>query len=174
MEKRELKKALKLAIGDLIGQEIRLLRSEQAQMPLFVVEEISCAIRESKKQVADLAQSMAYRERVAIIKKLIREAVDAEIERALQTRRIRCLRCLHMRFYDREGTPYVNLPIGVRQAEAIGCDEIRPAGAECKRFAKRRGALTLGDSFSEMALLYELRETLLQIKKIWEDYLLTR
>ncbi len=167
-----MKKALKLAIENLIGYEIRRLRSEQVHTPPFVVEEVIYAIRESKRQVADLARSMPQKERTTLIRKLIREAVDGEIERALQTRKVRCLRCTHMRYYDREGVPYVNFPIGVRQAEMIGCDEIRCVGDECRRFAERREVLSLRDHLDEMSLLYELRETLLRMKEIWGDYLL--
>ncbi len=172
MEESALKKALKSAIEALIHQEVRLLRLGQMEAPTLVVQEVSCAIRESKRQVIDLTQSMAHRERATLIKKLIREAVDDEIERTLRARKIRCFRCLHMRYYDRERTPHVNLPIGVHQAEVIGCDEIRPVGIECKRFVERRGSPSLGDHLGEMALLYELRETLLQVKKIWEEYVL--
>ena len=172
MEKKELKKALKLAIENLIGYEIRLLRSEQAYAPSFVVEEVTYAIRESKRQVIDLARSMPQKERATLIRKLIREAVDEEIERALRVRKVRCLRCTHMRYYDIEGTPYVNFPVGVRQAEVIGCDEIRCVEDECRRFLEKKEALSLEDHLGEMALLYGLRETLLEMKKIWEDYLI--
>ena len=172
MEKRALRKALKLAIETLVHQEIRLLRLGQVDTPTFVVQEVSYAIRESKRQVIDLTQSMAHKEKVSLIKKLIQQAVDDEIERSLQMRKIRCLRCSHMRYYDRERTPYVNFPIGIHQVEVIGCDEVRPAGVECNRFVEKRGARSLGDHLDEMALLYELRATLLQIKKIWEEYLI--
>ena len=167
-----MRKALKLAIETLVHQEVRLLRLGQMEAPALVVREVSCAIRESKRQVIDLTQSMAHKEKVSLIKKLIQQAVDDEIERSLQMRKIRCLRCSHMRYYDRERTPYVNFPIGIHQVEVIGCDEVRPAEIECNRFVERRGAPSLGDHLDEMALLYELRETLLQIKKIWEEYLI--
>ena len=167
-----MRKALKLAIETLVHQEVRLLRLGQMEAPTLVVQEVSYAIRESKRQVIDLTQSMAQKERVTLIKTLIQEAMDEEIERSLRMRKIRCLRCSHMRYYDHERTPYVNFPIGIHPVEVIGCDEIRPAGVECKRFVEKRGARSLGDHLDEMALLYELRETLLQIKKIWEEYLI--
>ena len=166
-----MKKALKLAIENLVGQEARLLRLERIEPPPILIEEVALLIRQSKREVMFLTQSMTSRERMTLVRRMIREAMDEEIEQALRMRKNRCLRCTHVRYYDREGTPYVNLPVGIRQPEVIGCDELRAADEECRRFLERTGIATLEDYLGEITLLYDLRETLLKVKKIWEDYL---
>ena len=168
-----MKKALKSAIENLVDQEVRLLRLERIDTPPIIVEQVALLIRQSKGEVMSLTQSLAPRERTSLIRRMVREAMDEEIEQAIRVRKNRCLRCIHVRYYDERGAPYVNLPVGVRQAEVIGCDEIRPASEECRRFLERRGTASLQDYLDEIALLYELREVLLRVRKNWEDYLMT-
>jgi len=173
LDKKALREALRSAIEILVNQEIRLLRLRQIDSPPFVDEEVSYSIVESKKQVIKLTRSMAHKERKVLIKRMIREAMNEEIDRAIRVRQNRCLRCVHMRYYDEEGIPYINLPIEIRQAQIIGCDEIKSGLKDrCRRFVETARANSLEDYLDEITLLYELREMFDRFNEIWEDYLL--
>jgi len=173
IEKKALREALKSVIETLINQEIRLLRLGQIDTSPFIVEEVSYSIMESKREVVKLTQSMARKEKMVLIKRRIRQAVDEEIDRAIRLRKNRCIRCVHGRFYDELGTPHMNLPIGIIQVQTIGCDKLQPSlRKNCRRFVETARATSLEDYLGEMALLYELREMFERFKEIWEDYLL--
>lgn len=173
IEKKALREALRSAIEALINQEIRLLRLGQIDTPPFIVEEVSYSIMESKREVVKLTQSMARKEKMVLIKRRIRQAVDEEIDRAIRLRKNRCIRCVHGRFYDELGTPHMNLPIGIIRVQTIGCDKLQPSlRKRCRRFVEMIRATSLEDYLGEMALLYELREMFERFKEIWEDYLL--
>ncbi len=173
IEKKALREALKSAIETLINQEIRLLRLGQIDTSPFIVEEVSYSIMESKREVVKLTQSMARKEKMVLIKRRIRQAVDEEIDRAIRLRKNRCIRCVHGRFYDELGTPHMNLPIGIIRVQTIGCDKLQPSlRKRCRRFVEMTRATSLEDYLGEMALLYELREMFERFKEIWEDYLL--
>ena len=102
---------------------------------------------------------------------MICRAVDEEIDRAIELRKNRCIRCLHGRFYDEEGTAYVNLPLNAR-AQNIGCDKLRPSlRKSCRRFVETARATSLEDYLNEITLLYEFRDMLNRIKEIWKGYL---
>ncbi len=168
-----MREALGSAIETLINQEIRLLRLGQIDTPPFIVEEVSYSIMESKREVVKLTQSMARKEKMVLIKRRIRQAVDEEIDRAIRLRKNRCIRCVHGRFYDELGTPHMNLPIGIIRVQTIGCDKLQPSlRKRCRRFVEMIRATSLEDYLGEMALLYELREMFERFKEIWEDYLL--
>jgi len=65
------------------------------------------------------------------------------------------------------------LPVGIRQAQIIGCVKIKPASKDrCRRFVEGATATSVEDYLSEMAVLYELQEIFERFKEIWEDYLL--
>jgi hypothetical protein len=116
---------------------------------------------------------MARKEKMVLIKRRIRQAVDEEIDRAIRLRKNRCIRCVHGRFYDEGGTPFMNLPIGIIQVQTIGCDKLQPSlRKNCRRFVEMTRATSLEDYLGEMALLYELREMFERFKEIWEDNLL--
>lgn len=171
--RKALREALKSVIETLINQEIRLLRLGQIDTPPFIVEEVSYSIMESKREVVKLTQSMARKEKMVLIKRRIRQAVDEEIDRAIRLRKNRCIRCVHGRFYDELGTPHMNLPIGIIRVQTIGCDKLQPSlRKRCRRFVEMTRATSLEDYLGEMALLYELREMFERFKEIWEDYLL--
>lgn len=171
--RKALKEALKSVIETLINQEIRLLRLGQIDTSPFIVEEVSYSIMESKREVVKLTQSMARKEKMVLIKRRIRQAVDEEIDRAIRLRKNRCIRCVHGRFYDELGTPHMNLPIGIIRVQTIGCDKLQPSlRKRCRRFVEMIRATSLEDYLGEMALLYELREMFERFKEIWEDYLL--
>ena len=170
-KEKELKEVLRLGIKTLIIQEVRLLRMEHSFTPHIIFNEMSQSIQETKKEIAKLIKAMAQKERAALLKKMIRQAVDEEIDRAIELRKNRCIRCLHGRFYDEEGTAYVNLPLKAR-AEKIGCDKLRPSlRKSCRWFVETARATSLQDHLGEITLLYEFRDGINQIEEIWKDYL---
>jgi hypothetical protein len=168
---KELKRAIKVGIKTLILQEIRLLRLKHAFTPPFIRDEISLSIQESKKEIVKLAKAIAQKERAALLRRMIRQTVDEEIDRAIQLRKTRCVRCLHGRFYDQAGTAYKNLPVKTR-AESIGCDKLRPSlRKSCRRFVEMSMAPSLDQYLNEMTLLYEFRDVIHRIEEVWKDYL---
>ncbi len=169
---KEMKETLKLAIEDLVGQEIRLLQLGRTHTPSFVLEELSVSIRESKREVTHLTEALTQKERATLVKKMIRETVEEEIERTVQHRRNPCLRCVHLRYYDWELNPHENFPIGTSRARAIGCDRLQGVSqVRCERFIETPRSLSVVDYVDEMTLLYELRDMFKKMRKIWEEYL---
>jgi hypothetical protein len=166
----ELRKAIKLGIRTLVIQEVRLLRLEHSFTPHIIVDEMSQSIQDTKREIAKLARAMTQKERAALLKRMIRQAVDEEIDRAIELRKTRCIRCLHGRFYDEVGTAHPNLPVKTR-AERIGCDKLRPSlRKSCQRFVETSSAVSLEHYLNEMTLLYEFRELIDRIEEIWKDY----
>jgi hypothetical protein len=172
MKDRELKEAIKLGIKTLILQEVRLLRFERGLMPPIVIDEMSRSIEVTKRTIVKLTQAMDHGERSALLKRMIRQAVDEEIDRAIELRKTKCIRCLHGRFYDEEGTAYLNLPIGIHRAQTIGCDKLRPnLKKSCRRFVEISMTASWDDYLNEMVLLYEFKDLVNRIEEIWKDYL---
>jgi hypothetical protein len=168
---RELKKAIKLGMKALIVQEVRLLRLEHSFTPRIMVDEVSRSIQDTKKEIARLAKAIAQKERAALLKRIIRQSVDEEIDRAIELRETRCIRCLHGRFYDEAGTAYVNLPTEA-QVTTVGCDKLRPGlRKSCRRFVETSQAVSLEDYLNEITLLYKFRELIERIEEVWRDYL---
>lgn len=171
-EEREIKEALKFAIKGLILQEVRVLQLEQAPCPSFILDEMGRSIQEAKREIMGLVRFMHAQKRDMLIKRLIIQSVNEEIDQAIQMRKNRCLRCIHMRFYDEERTAHLGLPVRASQAQIIGCDQFRSAsGARCRHFRETTRAISLDDYLDEMALFYELREMFDQFEEIWGDYL---
>ena len=170
VKEKELKEAVKMGIKTLIIQEVRLLRLERTFTPPLIIEEMSQSIQDTKKEIVKLARAMALKERAALLKRMIRQTVDEEIERAIELRKTRCVRCLHGRFYDEAGTGHANLPVKTR-AETIGCDKLRPSlRKSCRRFVEMSTAASLDQYLNEMTLLYEFRDVISRIDEIWKDY----
>ena len=168
---KELREAIKLGVKTLILQEVRLLRLERSFTPHVIVEEISHSIQDTKKEIVKLTKTMAQKERTVLLKKMIRQAVDEEIDQAIQLRKTRCIRCLHGRFYDGEGAAHMTLPVRTR-AETIGCDKLRPSlRKSCRRFVEMSKAASLDQYLNEMTLLYEFRELIDRIEEILKEYL---
>jgi hypothetical protein len=166
-----LKEAIKLGIRILIIQEVRLLRLEHSITPPIMIDELSQSIRGTKREIAKLAKVIAQKERAVLLKRMIRQAVDEEIDRAIELRKTKCIRCLHGRFYDEAGTAHMNLPVRT-QVKNIGCDKLRPnLKKSCKRFVEMSMTNSLDHYLNEMTLLYEFREVMDQIEEIWKDYL---
>ena len=174
MKDKELRKAIRLGINTLILQEVRLSRLERAFTPFVMTDEMSHSIQETKRMIIKLTRSMDHKKRTVLLKRMVCQAVDEEIDRAIELRKTKCIRCSHGRFYDEAGTAYVNLPVKIR-AVAIGCDELRPGlRKSCRRFVEMSMAASLGDYFNEVSFLYELRDVLNRIEEIWKDYFLGR
>jgi hypothetical protein len=170
-KEKELKEALELGIKVLILQEVRLLRLERSFTPHIVIDEMSHSIQDTKKEITKLAKSFGQKERATLLKRMIRQAVDEEIDQAIELRKTKCIRCLHGRFYDEVGTAHVNLPVKTR-AKTIGCDKLRPSlRRSCRRFVERSLTNSLEDHLNEITLLYELRDVMSRIEEIWKDYL---
>jgi len=168
---KELKRAIKIGIKTLIIQEIRLLRLERTFTPSLIMDEVSRSIQESKKEVVKLAKAIAQKERAPLLRKMVRQTVDEEIDRAIELRKTRCVRCLHGRFYDEAGTAHANLPVKTT-AEAVGCDKLRPSlSKSCRRFVEMSTAPSLDQYLNEMTFLYEFRDVIDRIEEIWKDYL---
>jgi len=172
VKEKELKEAVKMGIKTLIIQEVRLLRLERTFTPPFVIEEMSHSIQDTKKEIIKLARAMAQKEKAALLKRMVRQTVDEEIERAIELRKTRCVRCLHGRFYDEAGMAHTSLPVNTR-AETVGCDKLRPSlRKSCRRFAEISTAASLDQYLNEMTLLYEFRDLIDRIDEIWKDYLI--
>ena len=172
MKGKELKESIKLGIRTLILQEVRLLRFERGFTPHIVIEEMSRSIEETKRTIVKLTRAMDHRERSALLKRMIRQAIDEEIDRAIERRKTKCIRCLHGRFYDEEGTSYLNLPIGIHRAQTIGCDKLRPnLKKSCQRFVEISMTASGDDYLNEMVLLNEFKDLVNRIEEIWKDYL---
>ena len=171
--KKEFKEALKSTIENLVIQEIRLLQLARTHTPPFMLEEMAVSIKESKREVVLLAESLTQRERASLIKRMVREAVEEEIERTVQHRGNPCLHCVHLRYYDWELNPHATFPVGMGQARAIGCDQLQAVSrVRCERFVETSGAISVMDYVEEMNLLYEMREMFKKMKEIWEEYLI--
>jgi hypothetical protein len=171
--KKESREALKSGIKNLILQEVRLLRLERTNTPRFIIEAESHSVQEAKRDIVRLAEAIAEKERRALLKRMVRDVLDDEIDQAIQLRKHRCLRCIHMRYYNREGIARINLPVEASQAQIIGCDTMRTSTEKrCQRFVETARTISVEDYLSEMALLYEMREMFERLKEIWEDYLL--
>jgi hypothetical protein len=172
---RAYKDTLKLGVRALLLQEVRLLRLEQSFAPDIVVDDMIHSIRGTKKEIVKLVKVLDDKERATLLRRMIRKAVDEAIDRAIELRKTKCVRCLHGRFYDEEGTAHLSLPLGGRKAQTIGCDRLRPGlKKSCRLFSEAAGSLSLEETLREMTLLYELREMFDEIEEIWKDYFLTR
>jgi hypothetical protein len=133
---------------------------------------MSQSIKDTKRELVRLGKGIGQKERTLLLKRMIRQAVDEEIDRAIELRKTKCIRCLHGRFYDEVGTAHLKLPIGDHRAQTIGCDKLRPSlQKSCRRFVEISMGASLDNYFNEMTLLYEFRDAINRIEEIWEDYL---
>ncbi len=167
--KRELKEALKPKIKVLLLQEVRLHQLEQSLSPRFMIEELTRSIHEAKRQVSGLVRFVPQEERNALIKKIVQQSLEEEIDRATDLRRNRCLRCVHVRYFDNCGVNHSCLPCKRElRATEVGCviDEQTP-GVHCTYFSKSSGGVTMREYLEQMTLLYELREMFDEMDEIW-------
>jgi len=165
------REVLRFGVKALLVQEVRLFRMERVLTPEIIKSGISRSIEETKREIVLLTRTMSHKERASLLKKMIRKAVEEEIDRAIQLRKNRCLRCIHGRFYDSSETAYSNLPSHKHLIQAFGCDQLRPALRKtCRRFVETSTAHSLEEYLDEIALLYEFREWIGRIEEIWRDY----
>ncbi|MBM4308161.1 MAG: hypothetical protein FJ123_15630 [Deltaproteobacteria bacterium] len=168
---KELRKVLRFGVKTLVLQEVRLLQMHQGSVPDIVRDGISQTLEETKREIIRLTRAMGYKERTSLLKRMIQQAVDQEIDRAIELRKHRCLRCTHRRFYDHSETPYSNLPLDENLAQAYGCDKLRPALRKtCRRFTETPTARPIEEYLDGISLLYEFREWVGQVEEIWKDY----
>jgi hypothetical protein len=169
---KELRKVLRSGVKSLVLHEVRLQWMNQVSAPEIVRDEISRSLEETKREIVRLTRPLAYKERSPLLRRMFQQAVDEEIDRAIELRKNRCLRCTHGKFYDRSEASYSNLPSNENLAQAFGCDQLRPALRKtCRRFAETATAHPLEEYLDGIALLYEFREWVEQIEEIWKDYL---
>ncbi len=163
---------LKPAIRVLILQEVRLLQFEESLAPPFILEDIARSIQEAKQAVSGYLRLMPEEKRDRLLRRMLRQVLDEEIDRTVEQRRTRCLRCINIRYVDRAGTRHGVFPHGENRAVSVGCVVNRQTpGIHCKNFTERLTAVSLGDHLGGVALLYELREMFDQMAQLWEEYL---
>jgi hypothetical protein len=169
--KREMTEALKPTIKVLILQEVRLLQMGRSLTPSFVISEISRSIQEAKGQMSARVRFMSQKERNALVKKMIRQSLDEEIDRATELRRERCFRCVHVRYFDGSGTSHAAFLCREDCIRAVGCAiEGQTPGVHCRSFSESSRGVSLGAYLEQMTLLYELREMFDEMEEVW-DYL---
>jgi len=168
---KELRKVLRSGVKSLVLHEVRLLWMNQVSAPEIVRDDVSRSLEEMKREIVQLTRTMGYKEKILLLRRLIQQAVDEDIDRAIGLRKNRCLRCTHGRFYDHSEVPYSNLPLNENLAQTFGCDKLRPALRKtCRRFAETATARPLEEYLDGITLLYEFREWVDQIEEIWKDY----
>lgn len=174
-KERAEKESLRVAVKTLILQEVRVLQLEQAHPPSFVIDEMVRSIQEAKNQVIALLRFMPTQKRNALIKRVIRHSMNEEIDQAIETRKNRCLRCTHIRYFDEAGSVHEKFPFGIGRIRMIGCEVTPPSTKmECVQFIESPMAILAKEYLNQMSLLYELKEMFDRFERIWEDYLLNR
>lgn len=168
---QEIKEGLRSEIKSLVLYEIRLHRLKQTFTPEIMIDEISRFIEEIKREIVRLTRTMSYRERIFHLRRMIKEAVEEEIDRTIQLRQKKCLRCIHGRFYDESGNAFLNLPVNSTLIQTIGCEETTSDfEGDCKRFIERVSANSIEEYLEEVNLLYEFKEWIDHIEELWQDY----
>ena len=164
-----LRESLKQPIKVLILQEVRLLQMGRSLTPSFVISEISRSIQEAKGQVSAQVRLMSEKERNALVKKMIHQSLDEEIDRATELRRDRCLRCVHVRYFDGSGTSHEAFLCREDSIRGVGCViEGQTPGIHCRSFTESSKGVSLGDYLEQMTFLYELREMFDEMEEVWE------
>lgn len=169
---QELTNLLRLGIKALIFQEVRLHRMEQHLTPQILLDEISHSIQEIKREIVQIARELDEPKRAMLLRTMIQEAIDEEIDRSVQFREKKCLRCIHGRFYDRVGEAFSDLPPDGNIPEGFGCDQVQPALQKtCQTFVEISTGHSLEEYLDDLSFLYEVREWFDRIEEIWKDYL---
>ena len=172
--KKPAEETLKATVDNLVRQEVRLLHLERLGAPSFVLGGLATTIREMKKELINVMDCLPQREGEGLIKRMIREALEEEIERTVGQRGKPCLRCARLRYYDSELTPHFRFPVGTRPARALGCDRLSDfSGVRCERFVETRGRISTVGYIEELNLLYEVRDRFKRMKEIGKGYLHT-
>jgi hypothetical protein len=167
-KKLEITDALKPAIKVLILQEVRRLQIDRSFTPPLMAEEISRSIQETKRKISGMAQLAGREERNTLIKEMLRQSLDEEIDHAIELRRNRCLRCVHTRYLDKQGVDHAELPWGDIQIRGIGCAiDGQTPGTHCTHYTVSARGVSLGSYLEQMTLLYQLRERFDEEEEIW-------
>ena len=164
----ELIEALESAIRTLVIREVCLLRTEQTYPSPFVICELKRSIQEAKGRVVALVRLMDSYERNLLINKLIDEAMEEEIDEAIEARKNKCLRCIHIRYFDETGTAHIRLPLRTGRAQHIGCEKLPVPGTQCKEFIEKLSAVPIEEYLGEMSFFYEVKEMFQRFDEIWE------
>ena len=114
---------------------------------------------------------MEQQARNRLLKQIIDQALEEEMDLVIQVRQDRCLRCIHLKYFDESGKGHRQLPLGPDRPEMIGCEEICEPGMKCRAFVERRSAMPLGDYLNEVIFFCEVQEMFSRLERIWEDYL---
>jgi hypothetical protein len=139
--------------------------------PTIIIDEMSQSIQDTRRELVKLTKGMGQKERTLLLKRMICQAVDKEIDRAIELRKTKCIRCLHGRFYDEAGTAHVNLPIGAHRVQTVGCDKLSPSlRKSCRRFVEISMGTSLDDYLNEITFLYEFRDIINRMEQTWKDY----
>lgn len=172
--KNRLIERLSRDIKGLVLQELRLLRLKQTISPEILINEISRSIEDTKARIVRLTRNINFKQREGLLRQMLLDAIDEEIERAVKLRSKRCLRCIHVRFYDDSESSYEMLPSDNGLIEMIGCNHHSCSSEiKCERFIEISSS-NLENYLNDLALLYELREWIEQIEEIWQKYFLIR
>jgi hypothetical protein len=174
----DLMEALRSAIKALLVQEVRLLRTEQACPSLFLIREMKRSIQETKDRVMALTRSMDSHERNLLIKRIIDQSVEEEIDEAIEARKNKCFRCIHIRYFDESGMAYQDLPCGAGRDAAcdvsalqICCKNLSTPGTSCGEFVEKSSAVSLEEYLRDISFFYDVKEMLDRLDRIWEEYL---
>jgi hypothetical protein len=163
---------LGLEIKTLVIQEVRLLRARQAYPSPFVIRDIRQSIEETKKKIVDLLRGIDPQKRNRLMKRIIDQTVNEEIDHAIEARKDRCLRCSQIRYFDETGTAHIDLPRGTRDVSklTIGCEYPCAPEKSCTGFKERPDAVPIEEYVMEVTFFYEVKEMFGEVEKIW-DYL---
>jgi hypothetical protein len=163
---------LKSLVRLLVLQEVRVLRAEEAGLSPFVVNELKQSITDTKHGIADLVQRVDSDRRNRLVREIMDQSVEEEIEEAIERRNDRCLRCVHLRFFDQDGKAHNRLPSETDDVDlTIGCEHPGPAGSACTGFGEKTEAASVADYITEVIFLHEVKEMFDRIDEIWDEYL---
>ena len=174
----EFNDSLRSAIRVLVIHEVRYLRTEETYPSPFLLREMKRSIQEAKDRVRVLTRSMDPLERNRLIKQIVDQSVEEEIDEAIEARKNKCLRCIHIRYFDETGEAHPDLPHGVDRegtcdvsALQICCENPPIPGGSCEKFTEKLSALPLEEYLGEIRFFYVVREMLDRLDEIWEEYL---
>lgn len=163
---------LRKDVKRLVLQEIRLSRSKQTFSQDIIINEISRSIEDTKAGIVRLTRSISFKQREKLLRQMLMDAIDEEIDRAVKFRSFRCLRCIHVRFYDNAESSYEILPSKNDLIKTIGCDhDSCSSELKCERFVEISSS-NLENYLNDIVLLYEFREWINQIDELWQKYFL--
>jgi len=164
--------ALLKEIKILVIQEIRLLKLKKTFTPEILIDDLLRSIHDTKREIVRLSRGIPFKERKKLLQKMLKKAINEEIDQVIKFRTNRCIRCIHGRFYDYSEIAYERLPYDYHLIKGIGCDRERISSPmKCKRFVEL-SSFSLEDYLNDLIFYYEFREWIDQIEEIWQEYFL--